>query len=132
MSEPDLGKAALHALPRPGIQLSIDDFGTAYSLLAYLRELPVDELKIDRAFIARAELTGEDSALARTIVERAQILGLRVVRRGDRERFTAGRVTGVGLRIRSGLPPVPAARPVVGARLAFADATAVIVTQTRT
>jgi EAL domain-containing protein (putative c-di-GMP-specific phosphodiesterase class I) len=96
MSEPDLGKAALHALPRPGIQLSIDDFGTAYSLLAYLRELPVDELKIDRAFIARAELTGEDSALARTIVERAQILGLRVVRRGDRERFTAGRVTGLG------------------------------------
>jgi diguanylate cyclase (GGDEF)-like protein len=82
MSEPDLGKAALHALRDLGVQLSIDDFGTGYSSLAYLRELPVDELKIDRAFIARAELTGEDLALVRTIVELAQILGLRVVAEG--------------------------------------------------
>jgi diguanylate cyclase (GGDEF)-like protein len=82
MSEPDLGKAALHMLRGLGVQLSIDDFGTGYSSLAYLRELPVDELKIDRAFIARAELTGEDLALVRTIVELAQILGLRVVAEG--------------------------------------------------
>ncbi|MET0416905.1 MAG: EAL domain-containing protein, partial [Actinoplanes sp.] len=82
MSEPDLGKAALHSLRDLGVQLSIDDFGTGYSSLAYLRELPVDELKIDRAFIARAELTGEDLALVRTIVELAQILGLRVVAEG--------------------------------------------------
>ena len=82
MSEPDLGKAALHMLRGLGVQLSIDDFGTGYSSLAYLRELPVDELKIDRAFIARAELTGEDLALVRTIVELAQILGLRTVAEG--------------------------------------------------
>jgi diguanylate cyclase (GGDEF)-like protein len=82
MSEPDLGKAALHSLRTLGVQLSIDDFGTGYSSLAYLRELPVDELKIDRAFIARAELTGEDLALVRTIVELAQILGLRTVAEG--------------------------------------------------
>jgi diguanylate cyclase (GGDEF)-like protein len=82
MSEPELGKAALHALRSLGVQLSIDDFGTGYSSLAYLRELPVDELKIDRAFIARAELTGEDLALVRTIVELSQILGLRVVAEG--------------------------------------------------
>jgi diguanylate cyclase (GGDEF)-like protein len=82
MSEPDLGKAALHVLRSLGVQLSIDDFGTGYSSLAYLRELPVDELKIDRAFIARAELTGEDLALVRTIVELSQILGLRTVAEG--------------------------------------------------
>jgi diguanylate cyclase (GGDEF)-like protein len=82
MSEPDLGKAALHVLRGLGVQLSIDDFGTGYSSLAYLRELPVDELKIDRAFIARAELTSEDLALVRTIVELAQILGLRTVAEG--------------------------------------------------
>jgi EAL domain-containing protein (putative c-di-GMP-specific phosphodiesterase class I) len=82
MSEPDLGKAALHSLRSLGVQLSIDDFGTGYSSLAYLRELPVDELKIDRAFIARAELTAEDLALVRTIVELAQILGLRTVAEG--------------------------------------------------
>jgi diguanylate cyclase (GGDEF)-like protein len=82
MSEPELGRAGLHALRGLGVQLSIDDFGTGYSSLAYLRQLPVDELKIDRAFIARAELTGEDLALVRTIVELAQILGLRVVAEG--------------------------------------------------
>ena len=82
MSEPDLGRAALQMLRGLGVQLSIDDFGTGYSSLAYLRDLPVDELKIDRAFIARAELTGEDLALVRTIVELAQILGLRVVAEG--------------------------------------------------
>jgi diguanylate cyclase (GGDEF)-like protein len=82
MSEPDLARSGLLALRTLGVQLSIDDFGTGYSSLAYLRELPVDELKVDRAFIARAELTGEDLALVRTIVQLGQILGLRVVAEG--------------------------------------------------
>jgi diguanylate cyclase (GGDEF)-like protein len=82
MTDPDRGLAALSDLRALGVQLSIDDFGTGYSSLAYLRELPVDELKIDRAFIARAELTGEDLALVRTIVELGSILGLRVVAEG--------------------------------------------------
>ncbi|GLY97115.1 EAL domain-containing protein [Actinoplanes sp. NBRC 103695] len=82
MSDPDLARASLTALRRLGVQLSIDDFGTGYSSLAYLRELPVDELKVDRAFIARAELTAEDLALVRTIVQLGQILGLRVVAEG--------------------------------------------------
>jgi diguanylate cyclase (GGDEF)-like protein len=96
MSEPDLGKAALHALRGLGVQLSIDDFGTGYSSLAYLRELPVDELKIDRAFIARAELTGEDLALVRTIVELAQILGLRVVAEGIENAAQLAALRGLG------------------------------------
>jgi diguanylate cyclase (GGDEF)-like protein len=82
MSDPERGMASLVALRELGVQLSIDDFGTGYSSLAYLRELPVDELKIDRAFVARAELTTEDLALVRTIVELGNILGLRVVAEG--------------------------------------------------
>jgi diguanylate cyclase (GGDEF)-like protein len=82
MSDPEAAVASLSSLRELGVQLSIDDFGTGYSSLAYLRELPVDELKIDRAFIARAELTGEDLALVRTIVELGHILGLRVVAEG--------------------------------------------------
>ena len=82
MSDPDLAVGSLSSLRQLGVQLSIDDFGTGYSSLAYLRELPVDELKIDRAFIARAELTVEDLALVRTIVQLGQILGLRVVAEG--------------------------------------------------
>jgi EAL domain-containing protein (putative c-di-GMP-specific phosphodiesterase class I) len=96
MSEPDLGKAALHALRDLGVQLSIDDFGTGYSSLAYLRELPVDELKIDRAFIARAELTGEDLALVRTIVELSHILGLRVVAEGIENAAQLSALRGLG------------------------------------
>ena len=82
MSDPDAAVAALSSLRELGVQLSIDDFGTGYSSLAYLRELPVDELKIDRAFIARAELTAEDLALVRTIVDLGHILGHRVVAEG--------------------------------------------------
>jgi EAL domain-containing protein (putative c-di-GMP-specific phosphodiesterase class I) len=82
MSDPIRAVAALTSLRQLGVQLSIDDFGTGYSSLAYLRELPVHELKIDRAFIARAELTAEDLALVRTIVQLGQILGLRVVAEG--------------------------------------------------
>jgi EAL domain-containing protein (putative c-di-GMP-specific phosphodiesterase class I) len=82
MSDPEAAVRSLASLRELGVQLSIDDFGTGYSSLAYLRELPVDELKIDRAFIARAELTGEDLALVRTIVELGHILGLRVVAEG--------------------------------------------------
>ncbi|WP_127498784.1 putative bifunctional diguanylate cyclase/phosphodiesterase [Actinoplanes solisilvae] len=99
VSEPDLGRSALGVLRKLGVQLSIDDFGTGYSSLAYLRELPVDELKVDRAFIARAELTGEDLALVRTIVELAQILGLRVVAEGieNAAQLAALRKLGCGL-----------------------------------
>jgi diguanylate cyclase (GGDEF)-like protein len=96
MSEPDLGKSALQVLRGLGVQMSIDDFGTGYSSLAYLRELPVDELKIDRAFIARAELTTEDLALVRTIVDLAQILGLRVVAEGIENAAQLAALRGLG------------------------------------
>jgi diguanylate cyclase (GGDEF)-like protein len=82
MSDPLAAVAVLTSLRSLGVQLSIDDFGTGYSSLAYLRELPVDELKVDRAFIARAELTGQDLALVSTIMELGHILGLRVVAEG--------------------------------------------------
>jgi EAL domain-containing protein (putative c-di-GMP-specific phosphodiesterase class I) len=79
MSEKDKAVVALGRLRALGVRLSIDHFGTGYSSLAQLRELPVHELKIDRAFIARAELTAADLAMIRTIVQLGQILGLRVI-----------------------------------------------------
>jgi diguanylate cyclase (GGDEF)-like protein len=102
MSEPEPALGSLIALRRLGVQLSIDDFGTGYSSLAYLRELPVDELKVDRVFIARAELTSEDLALVRTIVQLGQILGLRVVAEGIENVAQLDALRGLGCQLGQG------------------------------
>ncbi len=78
------GKAVsrLAELQALGVQIAIDDFGTGYSSLAYLRELPVDVLKIDRAFVAKLDKSKEDAAIARLIVTLADALGLTTVAEG--------------------------------------------------
>jgi diguanylate cyclase (GGDEF)-like protein/PAS domain S-box-containing protein len=65
-----------------GISLSLDDFGTGSSSLAYLRELPVQELKIDKSFILGMDEDAEAAMIVRTIVELAHNLGLRAVGEG--------------------------------------------------
>ena len=72
----------LHALRALGVQLSLDDFGTGYSSLAYLRRLPVSELKIDRSFVADADLTPGARALLKTIVDLGHSLGMAVTAEG--------------------------------------------------
>jgi len=69
MEEPERVLAVLHDLRRSGVHLSIDDFGTGYSSLAYLQRLPVNELKIDRSFVAGADRKPEARALLGTIIE---------------------------------------------------------------
>ncbi len=72
----------LHALRMQGISISIDDFGTGYSSLSYLRRLPLDALKIDRAFVMDVADNADDARLASTIIAMAKGLGLRVVAEG--------------------------------------------------
>lgn len=72
----------LHALKRLGVRLSIDDFGTGYSSLAYLKQLPIDVLKIDRSFVAGIPERMDDAQIATTIITMAHGLGLRVVAEG--------------------------------------------------
>jgi diguanylate cyclase (GGDEF)-like protein len=69
----------LHAM---GIGLSIDDFGTGYSSLAYLKRLPVDEIKIDKSFILNMAMDGNDALIARSTVDLGHNLGLQVVAEG--------------------------------------------------
>ncbi len=73
---------AMIALTENGIQCGIDDFGTGYSSLAYLQELPVSFLKVDRMFVARLDGSDRASAVARTIIELAHAHGLRVTAEG--------------------------------------------------
>jgi diguanylate cyclase (GGDEF)-like protein/PAS domain S-box-containing protein len=71
----------LHALRDRGVRISIDDFGTGYSSLGYLRDLPVDELKIDRSFIATMGTRGEQGLVA-TIIQMGRDLSLDTVAEG--------------------------------------------------
>lgn len=81
------GSAALAALHRTGIRVSLDDFGSGYSSLAYLATLPLDELKVDRGFLLAAK--GTDGFMIRSVVDIGHHLGLTVVGEGvetDEER----------------------------------------------
>ena len=82
MHDPDHALASLEALHQMGLELSIDDFGTGYSSLAYLKRLPVQELKIDRSFVRRLDVDTGDALIVRSTIELAHNFGLRVVAEG--------------------------------------------------
>ncbi|MCG6965602.1 MAG: EAL domain-containing protein [Chromatiaceae bacterium] len=67
---------------RLGVRFSIDDFGTGYPSLAYLKRLPVDEIKIDRSFVREVIDDASDAALVDTILTMAWHIGLEVVTEG--------------------------------------------------
>lgn len=89
MSEPALARALLTELDDMGITLSVDDYGTGYSSLAYLKELPVSELKIDQAFVRHLASNPEDALIVRSTVDLGHNLGMKVTAEGveDEESF---------------------------------------------
>jgi diguanylate cyclase len=82
MADRDRARDILTRLRRHGVQISIDDFGTGYSSLAYLRDLPVDELKLDRSFIFPMADDARAAALVASTIALAHSLGLRMVAEG--------------------------------------------------
>ena len=82
MDDPTRALQTLQRLSELGVQLSIDDFGTGYSSLAYLKRLPVDELKIDRSFVMGMERDLDDARIVRSTIGLAHTLGLTVVAEG--------------------------------------------------
>ena len=82
MDDPARALATLDALSAMGFKLSIDDFGTGYSSLAYLKRLPVDELKIDQSFVRNMQSDRDDEMIVRSTIDLAHNLGITVVAEG--------------------------------------------------
>ena len=85
MQDPERALPILRKLSDLGIELAVDDFGTGYSSLAYLRQLPVDQVKIDKSFVFGMGTDLGDLAVVRSIVELGHSLGLTVVAEGVEE-----------------------------------------------
>jgi diguanylate cyclase len=82
MSDPVTARRVMRRLADMGLKISIDDFGTGYSSLAYLKQLPVDTVKIDRSFVTQMDQNENDAVIVRATIDLAHNLGLKVVAEG--------------------------------------------------
>lgn len=111
MSDPGEAMDILSRLHKTGIRLSIDDFGTGFSSLAYLKRLSVDEIKIDRSFVMHMYENESDAAIVRSTIELGHNLGLKVMAEGVERREiwnilkTLGCDRAQGFHISRPLPP---------------------------
>ena len=96
MSDSARSNAVLSQLSQVGISLSIDDFGTGYSSLSHLKQLPIDEIKIDRSFVMDMHEDGNDYMIVRATVDLGKNLGLRIVAEGVEDRETFDRLADFG------------------------------------
>jgi diguanylate cyclase (GGDEF)-like protein len=96
MADPAHALQILGRLHEMGVQLSIDDFGTGYTSMAYLKTLPVHELKVDRSFVSQMTSSSSDAVIVRSTVELGRNLGLRVVAEGVEDSLTLQNLEALG------------------------------------
>jgi diguanylate cyclase (GGDEF)-like protein/PAS domain S-box-containing protein len=112
MTDTDRALDVLHRLAALGIHISVDDFGTGYSSLAYLKRLPIDELKIDRSFVQHMLDVEADATIVRSTIMLAHNLGLHIVAEGIEDKATLNLLADFDCDIAQGYYmscPIPAA-----------------------
>ncbi len=102
MADATRAASTLRAFAALGVELSLDDFGTGYSSLVHLKRLPVSEIKIDRSFVQRMDVSEEDAAIVRSIVDLGHGLGLRVVAEGVETAGAWARLAALGCHYAQG------------------------------
>jgi len=113
MADPATAMAVLDELTHLGIELAIDDFGTGYSSLAYLSQLHVSELKIDRSFVMGMRANRDDALIVRSTIDLGHNLGLRLIAEGVEDAATLDLLRQQGCDGAQGYHlsrPVPAAK----------------------
>jgi diguanylate cyclase len=111
LAEPERAKQALVDIRRHNLQVSIDDYGTGFSSLSYLRDLPVHELKLDRSFIKAISDDPRSSIIVESTTQMARGLGLRTVAEGVEDATIMKRVRELGIDVIQGYHiarPMPA------------------------
>jgi diguanylate cyclase (GGDEF)-like protein len=111
MADPTRVADVIGRLTAAGVALSIDDFGVGHSSLAYLKRLPVTELKIDRTFVFGMDVERSDEAIVRSAIELGRSLGLRVVAEGVEHQRVWARLQALGCNLAQGFylsRPLPA------------------------
>ncbi|WP_435019632.1 putative bifunctional diguanylate cyclase/phosphodiesterase [Tundrisphaera sp. TA3] len=96
MTNPGQARASLYRLHEMGMTVAIDDFGTGYSSLAYLKNLPVDEVKIDQSFVREMASLDSDACIVRAVVDLGHNLGLRVTAEGVEDAATLAILSELG------------------------------------
>ncbi len=102
MDDPDFAIEILTKLDAMGVSLSIDDFGTGHSSLAYVKKLPVDELKIDKSFIYNITNDSDNEAIVRAVLVLAHHMNLSVVAEGIEDAATLNMLSELGCDIAQG------------------------------
>lgn len=102
MSDPEQALPVLRGLHGLGVRIAVDDFGTGYSSLAYLRRLPVDEVKIDKSFVMGLSSDLGDLAVVRAIIDLGHSLGLIVVAEGVEQDATRDQLMEMGCDVAQG------------------------------
>lgn len=111
MSDPDRAVATVTRLSALGVRMSVDDFGTGYSSLANLRQLPIDELKIDRSFVSPMLRNESDLIIVRSTINLGHDLGLRIIAEGVEDGATLQQLALLGCDLAQGYHlsrPIPA------------------------